>query len=470
MTTDKRQLEPDPGRNVSRVYLTLAAGLFAWTAYVSFLPFDWQPVSLAAALSQLQEAVHAPGLGSISRTDTLANVLLFVPFGFALAGGLLPRTTGIRFAIGAGLVVLLGLSASVLVEFVQIFLRDRVSSIVDVAAHTAGCVIGTVLWAAIGRAFTEWTTETWSARSSDRSARVLAALSAFWILSSLAPFDVTFDLGELAARWRAGLINPIPFREGFGPATVADGFLALLSAIPLGAFALVWGRGRWPAPAATAVAAGLLLVTAVEAAQIFVLSHAADAGDIVYGGAGVSLGVWIARVRLGGAASGVPPPEPTAGWATFFVAVWSAALCAYYWVPYDFSVDADAVRQQIARMSLVPFLGYLTGSPLNALDDFSRTLALAVPLGVGVGLSRRNPARHGAAATVLAVLAAALYFSAIETGQIFLPTRIADPTDVMTGTAGFYVGIRLARWLHDGAGRRTRTGTVTPAGQPDTIA
>jgi VanZ family protein len=38
-------------------------------------------------------------------------------------------------------------------------------------------------------------------------------------------------------------------------------------------------------------------------------------------------------------------------------------------------------------------------------------------------------------------------FGAIEAGQLFLPQRFPDPTDVIVGVAGAAAGLGLGRWL-----------------------
>jgi glycopeptide antibiotics resistance protein len=48
------------------------------------------------------------------------------------------------------------------------------------------------------------------------------------------------------------------------------------------------------------------------------------------------------------------------------------------------------------------------------------------------------------------MLFAVVVFGTIEVGQLFLPTRIADPTDVLTGVSGTYAGLSLGRWVRAG--------------------
>ena len=85
------------------------------------------------------EALAVPWPGTVRRAqvELVANVLLFVPVG-ALAAVVLRRR-------GPVLPVLLGAGASALVELAQNALPGRVPDLADVAANTAGTVVGVAL-------------------------------------------------------------------------------------------------------------------------------------------------------------------------------------------------------------------------------------------------------------------------------------------------------------------------------------
>ncbi|MCZ2829142.1 VanZ family protein [Modestobacter sp. VKM Ac-2986] len=90
-------------------------------------------------VTALAEALTAPWPGAVQRAqvEAAANVLLFVPVG-ALAAVLVRRRSPVLpVALGAGL--------SVLVELVQTTLPGRVPDLADVAANTAGTVVGVAL-------------------------------------------------------------------------------------------------------------------------------------------------------------------------------------------------------------------------------------------------------------------------------------------------------------------------------------
>jgi glycopeptide antibiotics resistance protein len=78
--------------------------------------------------------------------DLLANVLLFVPFGFAGPWRHAAWGRRLAFAAAAGAVL------SLCVEFVQVFSHVRLPTATDVATNTLGSVMGAALaWPRRGR-------------------------------------------------------------------------------------------------------------------------------------------------------------------------------------------------------------------------------------------------------------------------------------------------------------------------------
>jgi hypothetical protein len=103
------------------------------------------------------------------------------------------------------------------------------------------------------------------------------------------------------------------------------------------------------------------------------------------------------------------------------------------------------IRHKLARVSLLPFAGYGAGSYLNAMNNVLVKVSLAVPLGVtGAFVYRRPPSRSQ---TIGWLTVGVGVFGMLEFGQLFLPTRVPDPTDVLIGGAGMYAGLRLGRSL-----------------------
>lgn len=393
--------------------------------------------------------------GRISRTDVLANVLLFVPVGFSLSAALLadrPRWPGLLWAIPV--IVPLSLLVSMAAEFLQLFSSDHVPSGVDIAAQTVGCSAGILVWRLAGQAMTTWTRETLAAAPQDRVSRALTAYAFLWILFNLAPFDITLDLGDLGERVRSGRVTLFPFSGSALsiPRRLWEGLAEVLSTIPLGLLGVLGfnhrpNRQPW---VAFVLAAGIIVI--VELAQIFIGSHSADSGDVLLGAAGATIGV-LAGNRLRPAVnSGEPGASARAlSWpAIALVGGWCLVLAAYHWVPYDFVVDNAAIRRKLEELSLLPFSGYRKGSYINAFNDLLTKLALAAPLGAAAAYVARSRAPTTTLVTVVSMLTAGCIFTAIEGGQFFLPSRVPDPTDVLVGMAGTSIGLAVGRWLQAG--------------------
>ena len=427
----------------------------AFAVYASLIPFTFASRPLDIAWAEYRAILSTGSMRGISRTNFLANILLFVPVGFGLTGSRLAERRR-RAAFSAVLAVLAAsVGLSLVVEFLQLFAPARVPAFSDVAAQTFGCLFGIIGWALCGPELTEWLRASRSPAPEDRLSRALTAYAAAWVFVNLAPFDVIADVGDLGQRVRAGLITVVPFQSA-GRATsrvVWDVLVSVITAAPLGVFGLI---ARTPAGvrrgtlAAFAIAAGF--VVSMEVAQVFVRSHAADVTDAIFGCLGAGLGVVIGARML---SSGRPVLD-VPGRGLFRGRVVTALLtrclivAAYHWMPYDFGLNPESIKRKLARISLVPFAGYAAGSDLNAFNDLLVKLGLAAPVGVIAAFALRREA-PAAIVTACWLVAAASLFGAIELGQLFLPTRSPDPTDVLVGVVGTAFGLALGRWLRGGS-------------------
>jgi len=435
-----------------RSYAVVGLAFMAFAVYGSLLPFEFRPIPFDAALSTFSSVVLSRPPSRISRSDLLANSLLFIPVGYALAGALLLGRGGGWPTLRAATTILpLSVSVSLVAEFLQLFTGNRVPSNTDIAAQLAGSLAGIAAWLVVGERSTAWLRETFAARTDDRLARVLFGFALGWVFVNLAPFDITVDAGDLAARLRSGNISVVPFS---GPDVGSarwnwDALAELLSAIPLGLFGLIGWRSKGVHSPAAAFAVGLTIVLSVELAQVFIRSHAASGTDVVFAAIGVSLGVSLGRRFVS------TKREPDDGTATRFIDrravavlfLWILVLSAYHWMPYDFGVDTESIRRKAGRISLLPFDGYRGGSYLNALNNLLTKVALALPLGLIAAFVVIPTARTRQAITAGWSLFGAVVFAAIETGQFVLPGRVPDPTDVLVGALATYGGVRLGYWL-----------------------
>jgi glycopeptide antibiotics resistance protein len=432
--------------NARRFYLALAVGFIAFAIYISLIPFDFRRTSLAEAWATFELAL-ATWPDRVSRSDALANTLMFCPIGFALMGSLLADRTNRWPLLWSPLVILpISLLSSFAAEFVQTFTIDRMPTRIDIMFQTVGCVIGMAAWVVAGMPLTRWGRATLAASPEDRWTRVLIGYTAAWVFINLAPFDVTFDVGDLGNRVTTGAITIVPFTGGDLPGTrmVWDTLAEILGAIPIGVAAVMGWSPTSRRSLATAFAMGALLIAGVEVAQVFIRSHSASTTDFLVGSAGVAIGAWGGRALLGGTPG--PRAADTHLWvpAIAALAAWCLVLAMYHWQPFDFAIDRSRIREKLGDISLIPFAGYARSRWLNAMTDMLTKLSLSLPFGAIASLVVR---RRASRVVFLGwIVVAAGVFSVLEFGQLFVPARVPDPTDVLTGVLGTAAGLGIAPW------------------------
>jgi glycopeptide antibiotics resistance protein len=130
---------PDFSIKLSRTLLLLVVvGLL----YVTAVPFGLiSPLRYAAKWARTELMPFYPNPGArLTGSDTIANILLFLPFGFFLHGWrILRRNTSSRDFLKT---ILLGALLSAGIEILQFFLKDRFSSINDVMFNVVGTALG----------------------------------------------------------------------------------------------------------------------------------------------------------------------------------------------------------------------------------------------------------------------------------------------------------------------------------------
>jgi VanZ family protein len=417
----------------------LAALTAAFAAYISLVPFNFtRPPdgSLAAAFHQLLE------VGLVSRTNFAGNVVLFIPLGFFGAGVVVsPGQRHASRVVGVVALIVLSIALSFAIELLQIFVPGRTPSIADVTAQTMGLIAGMATWPLVSRDILGWAERRRSERSYDALRIGLLVFTAARALWMLLPLDVTLDLGNLAEKFRSGLIVLNPLRStalswDALPARLADFALSM----PIGALACLWGMspGR-RRHAGLALLLGCLFVGLVEVAQIFVMSRTADVVEWFGNATGVAAGVWLALrlvPRQAGEKLASPMRVPIAGLAASL-----ALYVLYNWSPFDFQVSGDLIRQRLPMIFGVPFYGYYQNPELKAIDDLLVKIAIGVPIGVFLGWwISGSPAAYRRPLVAIASVLAVVFFVGVEAGQVLLPTRYPESTDILLGLAGVLLG------------------------------
>ncbi|NLG76657.1 MAG: VanZ family protein [Xanthomonadaceae bacterium] len=167
----------------------LLLAVIALIAYGSLYPFNFKADAIEGGVFKALERLSWARAG---RGDRIANVLLYLPFGFCLY---LWLDTRLRRRVSLLVATALGALFSLGIEVAQVYVSARVPSLKDLALNTLGASLGAVgglAWRGIGQLIHL------PAREEDPSRDPGAALViATWLIFRFAPFVPQFDLGKL---------------------------------------------------------------------------------------------------------------------------------------------------------------------------------------------------------------------------------------------------------------------------------
>jgi glycopeptide antibiotics resistance protein len=425
----------------------LALAFCAVAVYGSFVPFHFTACSWSDAADRLRSVCHFTTRPS--RSDFAANVLLFVPIGFFLAGTIGVDRRRLVAWLAALVVLPAALALSVAIEVAQIYFPPRTPSMNDCLAQAIGTAVGVALWLACGQSVVRYVRTLGSRPASGSAARLLPAYLLILLLVHIMPLDLVISPVELYHKFKEGRIILLPFSG-----VLADGFASKLIwnlsfFAPLGwlyaAEPIVWNRGTGRTLQVLAFA--MLVPLAVELAQLPVRSRSFDSTDIVTGAAGVLVGCQLARA-LGRAATALSRSATDAVRPALvrfaLVAVWLVLLAAVHWRPFDFADGLAAAHARTTQINWIPFADYLVDTEYHAFDELHRKFLLFLPLGGLLAIVRASSLATSQRGTSLGcILAAAV---AIEAGQILLPARYPSLTDVLVQFLGGWAGVAIASW------------------------
>jgi VanZ family protein len=407
-----------------------------FASYIGLVAFRFE-----RSLSDLGAALAARAEWHItSRANFIANVLLFVPVGAFGAGAALGRRTGIAAVGRLAILVVVALGTTVVVEALQALTPNRTPSLADVVAQAMGLVVGMVAWTAVRRDVYRWAARDIRGTSPEGLDVVLWLYAAGRALALLLPLDVTVSVSTLAEKFRRGgiVVDPAAFfrRPDVAQAVAADVVLGA----PVGL--LAWRVARRLGsrrPGVVAVLVGAAASCALEAAQVIVRSRQADIGDAMAASLGVALGVTVAGLLVSNREAAAYPRRVP--WELAALVAAFGLYAAYNLSPFDFT-RPDDVQARVSALLQVPFSSYYEGPEFDGLGGALIKLALGLPVGLCTGaVLARGLTRYPRAAVLASVAVWVTWFSVVEAGQVFLPSRYPDVTDLLLATAGACVGL-----------------------------
>ncbi len=433
--------------HLRRRFLLAALTFVLVAVYGSWVPFEWTPLSLSTALTRFRSlGLHSWSVAS--RTDLAANLLLFVPIGFffwaAFAEG---HAIGRKLVVS---VVVLFLSSlfSLGIEFVQLWFPPRVPSLVDVSAQVVGVGCGIAFAWLAAEPCAEWLRSHMDAGS---PAGVLDGWLTLYVLGlgtyNLLPLDLTIRPEELFGKYKGGRLVWVP---GGDLATWQDWWdqsIGLALFVPVGVWIVRRLQRFGPARPIDAFAWCGLAALAMELAQIPILSRTASATNAVFHTAGAGLGVVLARrfrrahQNPNGLAEGDSAPPYAPAWFLAITA-YSAFLLALYWQPFRWETDSTAVVERWRDFFSIPFATMLWGTEFNAMTQTVRKLFSFLILGLLLAIASRPKIGRPTRLSLLLSLGYSWSLALlVELGQLFLPDRTPDSTDVVLYGLGASCGL-----------------------------
>lgn len=454
--------------SLRRLVGVLLLGYLAFVIYGSLVPLRLVPLPLDEALRRFANTPMLQ-LGIASRADLVANLLLFVPLAFLLREWLLGARRGPLAWLGSGLIALSCCGLAVAIEFTQVYFPARTVSLNDIAAESAGAVLGLLAHGLAAPRLRGWALGWWQAEGARPLAgRILQAYLLLLVLFAVMPLDLTISPVELYHKWQEGRVDLIPFTDLAQDPVQAlyDMAVDLLLWVPVG---LLWRMAGQPT--GQVVLRGALLAAALEVLQLFVYSRVTSTTDVITGGLGCGLGALLAAVlHTGGGLQRV-------AWRPWLL-LWALAALALFWYPFNFGWGSSSLAARWNDALRVPFVTYYAGTEFHALNELLRKSLVFLPGGLlwagwaaqrsaGDAAQRRRWHRRGA---VLALLLALV----VEGGQLALPGKVADFTDALLEAVGAWVGLFIGGrlWAAMAAGRAmggasARTATVTERAAAD---
>jgi VanZ family protein len=416
-------------------WLGRAAWITAFAiVYGSLVPFQYRPVSWQQAVESFAHLKWFD-LGVEARADWVANLVLYLPFGFFACGALGRRS----LALGIVLAALFGVSLAIGVEFAQIWAAPRTVSLNDVVAESAGTIIGVVIWTVAGPRLIRAVSTTLAGGRPAVAAALTLYLLAYAFLA-LFPFDFLVSREEIAAR----LADPnaivwIP-QHVLNPRGVAYLFLKAGLMMPLGAAARLvwhWGVGR-------VITIAVLLSGAIEIGHWFEFSAEMDAISVAGAVSGSAFGYAMAE-RLRGTVLRLTPRLRTSAWLA--IPVYLAMLPVVKGWHFGLA-GRDEIMLTLRSVRWLPFYYHYFTSEQAAVASLLKVAASYAPVGAFFWAARLRTTELASKSRSLgwSALTAAVLATGMEAGGLITSGLRPDPTNVLIAAAAAMLTQRICEW------------------------
>lgn len=318
-----------------------------------------------------------------TRGDVIANILLYLPYGFLVALAIPERmAAGRRLALAT----LGGLVLSTGVEIGQFYIAGRITSLSDVYLNVLGALLGALAGTVVGAGVR------WPLVRDLAAQPAPALLLTLWLALRLYPYVPVIDLHKY---WYA--LQPVILATSPPPEVLFRRTVLWLAVCHLVEAVFGWRRMLLLFP---------LLAAGTFAGKILVVGNVLTAPDMV--GAGLAFGLWLLALRR------LP------GGTALLTAALAALVLEYRLEPFRFGTPPHA-------FGWLPFLSFLRGSIEINIRSFLEKIFLYGGL---VWLLAATGLRLSFATLLVATM---LFLTSLA--EMYLPGRSAELTDAVIAVA-----------------------------------
>ena len=456
---DQTNAPPSKRRYVE--WLTVFALLFV--LQTGLVPFDFRNDGATGSTPRFFLAI----VNDLTLPDIMSNIFLYVPLGVLVPWTLLRRNWGsLRAWCGA---VAVCAAVSALIEWLQAYSAQRVSSVIDLTSNVVGGGVGaSVSWIArflvprwIGAALCEF-------HERPRTT-LLKTYVALLIVVAVMPFSFSFDVARLKHAVKNSVF--VPFGTSVGERAVKGA--AITSADPIALERAEWAHwkrwSRWGAEGVSFVVLALLLqpvlrgdyrfrrratvaltwwlagglAIGLSALQLPVVSRGCDVTDIAFRCFGLGLGLLGYGGRRGlGSLSPDQQDRRRRRWAKSIAFGTVAYVLFNGLIPFRFDASGSGPATAIASSGFLPFFAYFMARfdlmMSDVMEKFACYVVFAASMAAYWTRGRAGvPKRRRREILILALALATL----IEILQVYMPVRVASLTDVIVALGGGLAGL-----------------------------
>lgn len=435
---------------MNRKIINVLLGLFvAFVYYNTLIPFQFKLPGhfFSDFLGMFNIVQIASNKHNLSLTDIAGNILLFIPFGFLLYLWL--RQRGVRWAFV--LCILPGALFSFSIEFLQLFIKQRNSSIVDILNNTFGTAVGA------GAAVVYFKT---IANSTEQFLKkilreqplviILLVVLAFQVVAAIIPFNVSITVSDFIKSVKK--VHLFPFQnKSFGmvflnrPGSTDMESFDWFAFVESTLFWMVWGYVLWVCyqyywkerKNGSLLLWASLIVPPVflEFIQLFIVSRFSDVNDILAYYLGMASSILLARFTFRKERYSLEEAWKQLGVA---VKIYLVFIVFTGLQPFDWLLHPQNLFAKLSIKTFVPFYAYYKKTSIWNIYDLINSLFFFIPISLYYTRLMREKGGEWLQIYPKTILAGFALGAFIEFVQLFSRSRTGEITDaILFGVGGF---------------------------------